>query len=64
METRVIDIASVIRKIAADNERVKFIKRTNWEKIRRRVSIDKARKVLGYNPKTEMKVEIKEVCKR
>jgi len=64
METRVIDIASVIKKIAADNERVKFIKRTNWEKIRRRVSIDKARKVLGYNPKREMKVEIKKVCNR
>ncbi|GAF85072.1 unnamed protein product, partial [marine sediment metagenome] len=55
-ETKVIDLANMINKLTGNNEGVVFSKRRSWDKIiRRRASIEKARKVLGYNPKTEIK---------
>lgn len=59
-ETRVIDIANTVNKLTGNNNGVEFVKRRNWDKItRRRASIEKARKIIGYNPKTEMKTGIK-----
>jgi nucleoside-diphosphate-sugar epimerase len=61
-ETRVIDIANMVNEITGNPGGVKFIPRRDWDKItRRRASVDKARKVLGYEPKTKMKDGIKKV---
>lgn len=58
-ETKVIDIARIINELAGGNG-VNFVKRRSWDKITRRIaSIEKARKILGYNPKTEIKEGIK-----
>jgi len=61
-ETRVIDIANMVNKITGNPSGVKFIPRRDWDKItRRRASIDKARKVLGYEPKMRLKDGINKV---
>jgi nucleoside-diphosphate-sugar epimerase len=61
-ETRVIDIANMVNEITGNPSGVRFIARRDWDKItRRRASIDKARKVLGYEPKTRIKDGIKKV---
>jgi len=58
-ETKVIDIARMINELAGGNG-VKFVERRSWDKItRRRASIEKAKKILSYNPKTETKEGIK-----
>ncbi|MFQ6121923.1 MAG: NAD-dependent epimerase/dehydratase family protein [Dehalococcoidales bacterium] len=54
-ETKVIDIARMINELAGGNG-VKFVERRSWDRITRRIaSIEKARKILGYKPKTEIK---------
>jgi len=59
-ETKVIDIANMVNEITGNHSGVKFVARRDWDKInRRRASIDKARKVLGYEPKMKMKDGIK-----
>jgi len=59
-ETRVIDIANTVNKLTGNSNGVEFVEKRNWDKItRRRASIEKARKIIGYNPKTEMKAGIK-----
>ncbi len=59
-ETKVIDIANMINEITGNRTGVEFVPRRDWDKItRRRASIEKARKVLGYEPKMKMKEGIK-----
>jgi len=59
-ETKVIDIASMVNEITGNPSGVEFVPRRDWDKItRRRASIEKARKVLGYEPKVKMKQGIK-----
>lgn len=61
-ETKVIDIANMINELTGNNNGVEFVARRDWDKItRRRASIEKARKVLGYVPKTKIKDGIKAV---
>lgn len=60
VETRVMDIAEMINKITGNKSGVRTVPRRDWDKItRRRASIEKAKKVLGYEPKTKMKDGIK-----
>ena len=55
-ETRVIDIANMVNTITENPNGVKFVARRDWDRItRRRASVEKARKVLGYEPR--MKIE-------
>jgi len=55
-ETKVIDIANMVNEITGNHSGIEFISRRDWDKItRRRASIEKARKVLGYEPKMKMK---------
>ena len=55
-ETKVMDLANMINGLTGNDKGVVFSKRRGWDKIvRRRASIEKARKVLGYNPKTGIK---------
>jgi len=59
-ETRVIDIANMINELTGNHNGTEFVSRRDWDKItRRRASIEKARKVLGYEPKMKMKEGIK-----
>ena len=59
-ETKVIDIANMVNEITGNRNGVEFVARRDWDKIvRRRASIEKARRVLGYELRTEMKEGIK-----
>ena len=45
----------MVNELTGNDNGVEFGPRRSWDKIiRRRASIDKARKVLGYEPKTKM----------
>jgi len=58
-ETRVIDLANWINDLT-DNNGVKFVERRKWDKIiKRRASIEKARKILGYEPETDMETGLR-----
>ncbi len=58
-ETRVIDIAQLINELAG-GVGIEFVERRSWDKItRRRASIEKARKLLGYSPRMEIREGIK-----
>lgn len=62
-ETKVIDIANIVNEITGNHNGVEFVARRDWDKIvRRRASIEKARKVLGYQPQTQIEDGIKKVC--
>ena len=55
-ETRIIDLANWINEITGNKAGVIFKSRRDWDKvIRRRASIEKARKILGYKPKTDIR---------
>ena len=59
-ETKVIDIANIVNEITGNSNGIELIARRDWDKItRRRASIEKARRVLGYEPKMKMKEGIK-----
>jgi len=61
-ETRVIDLANWINEMTGNDAGVVFKPRRDWDKVvRRRASIEKARKLLGYEPKTDMKKGLKRV---
>lgn len=59
-ETRVIDLANWINELAGNEAGVVFKPRRDWDKVvRRRASIEKARKILGYEPKVDIKTGLK-----
>lgn len=59
-ETRVIDVANMVNELAESSSGVRYIARRDWDKItRRRASIEKAGKVLGYQPTMKIKEGIK-----
>jgi nucleoside-diphosphate-sugar epimerase len=61
-ETRVIDLANWINEITGNKAGIVFRPRRDWDKaIRRRASIEKARKILEYEPKTDMKTGLRKV---
>ncbi len=61
-ETKVKDIAAMVNEITGNDKGIELVPRRDWDKIvRRRASIAKARKVLGYEPGTAMKDGIKKV---
>jgi nucleoside-diphosphate-sugar epimerase len=58
-ETKIKDLAKTINE-STGNSGIKFVERRKWDKIvRRRASIKKARSLLGYKPKTQMRQGIK-----
>jgi len=60
IETKIIDLASMINELMGNDNGVRFVGRRSWDKIvRRRASIEKARKILGYKPKIKIKEGIK-----
>jgi nucleoside-diphosphate-sugar epimerase len=61
-ETRIIDLANWINEITGNRAGVVFKPGRDWDKaIRRRASIEKARRILGYEPKTDMKAGLRRV---
>ncbi|MCR6691294.1 MAG: NAD-dependent epimerase/dehydratase family protein [archaeon YNP-LCB-003-016] len=61
-ETRIIDLANWINEITGNKAGIIFKPRRDWDKaIRRRASIEKAKKILGYEPKTDMKTGLRKV---
>lgn len=55
-ETEVIELANIINDLRGNKNGVIFVEKRKWDKIdRRRASIEKARKILGYNPKTTIR---------
>jgi len=53
-ETKIIDLANMINGLTGNNG-LRFVERRSWDRIvRRRASIEKARKFIGYEPTTEM----------
>ena len=55
-ETKVIDVANMVNEITGNRKGVEFVSRRDWDKItHRRASISKTRKILGYEPKMEIK---------
>jgi nucleoside-diphosphate-sugar epimerase len=59
-ETRVIDLANWITELTGNEAGIVFRPRRDWDKVvKRRASIEKARKILGYEPKIEMKAGLK-----
>jgi nucleoside-diphosphate-sugar epimerase len=59
-ETRVIDLANWINEMTRNRAGAVFKPRRDWDKaIRRRASIEKAKKILGYEPKTDMKTGLR-----
>jgi len=59
-ETKVIEIASMVNEITGNSNGVEYIPRRDWDKItKRRASIEKAKKVLGYDPQMNMNEGVK-----
>lgn len=53
-ETKIIDLAKTINTVL-NNREMAFLEKRKWDKtIRRRASIEKAKRILGYNPKTKI----------
>jgi nucleoside-diphosphate-sugar epimerase len=63
-ETRIIDLANWIIELTGNKTRIVFRPRRNWDQVvKRRASIEKARRILGYAPKTSMKTGLLRVYK-
>lgn len=59
-ETKVMDLAKMINNLVGNENGVKFVGRREWDKItRRRASIEKAIRILGYEPKIDIRKGIK-----
>jgi len=62
-ETKVIDLAHLIVRVTGNNNGVEFTRRRDWDKIvRRRASIEKAKKILGYAPRTGIREGIEKTA--
>lgn len=52
VETKILDLANMINELTENPAGVKFTEKRDWDKTsRRRASIDKARSLIGYNPR-------------
>jgi len=59
-ETRIGDLASWINELASSKAGIFPKSRRDWDKaLKRRASIEKAKRILGYSPKTEMKAGLR-----
>jgi len=59
-ETRVIDLANWINELTGNEAGIIFRPRRDWDKVvRRRASIEKAKKILGYEPNTDIKTGLR-----
>jgi len=60
IETKIIDLANMINKITGNEAGVVFKSKRSWDKSTRRVaSIEKAKRLLGYNPQVRLEDGLK-----
>lgn len=63
-EHRVVDLANFVNSLAKNDAGIVFIERRNWDvKCRLLSSIEKSKKLLGYQPKTQFEDGLKNVHK-
>jgi len=63
-ETKIIDLANMINQITGNKARIIFKQRRDWDRAtRRRASIEKAKRILGYDPKTNIRMGLESVYK-
>jgi len=63
-ETKVVDMANMVNELAGNESGLKYVARRNWDvKKRLQSSIDKAKKLLDYQPKTTFKKGLESVHK-
>jgi len=56
VETKVIDLANMVNEVVGNKAGVRFLERRKWDtKSRLLASIEKARRLIGYEPKTRFK---------
>jgi nucleoside-diphosphate-sugar epimerase len=59
-ETRVIDLANWIIELTGNETKVVYRPRRDWDQVvKRRASIEKAGKILGYEPRTAIRTGLK-----
>ena len=62
---RVVDMASIVNELAGNEAGVVYIERRDWDvKTRLLSSIEKARRLLGYEPQMEFEDGLKQVHER
>jgi UDP-glucose 4-epimerase len=55
-ETRIIDLANMINEVVGNKAGIRFVSRRKWDtKKRLLASVERAKKLIGYEPKTEFK---------
>jgi len=63
-ETKVIDMANIINELSGNTSGIKYVERRNWDVKKRLLSsIDKARNILDYEPKTSFEEGLETVYK-
>jgi nucleoside-diphosphate-sugar epimerase len=63
-ETTILDLAKMINELTRNTAGIEFTERRSWDKIiRRRASVDKARALLGYEPKISVPQALEEIYK-
>lgn len=59
-ETKIIDLVKLINRLTKNKAGVKFVSRRKWDtKSRLLASVDKAKKLIGYKPKTSIEQGVK-----
>ncbi len=59
-ETKIIDLANLINKLTGNNSGTRFVGRRKWDtKDRLLALVDKAKKLIGYEPKTAFEKGVK-----
>ncbi|MEO0263119.1 MAG: NAD-dependent epimerase/dehydratase family protein [candidate division WOR-3 bacterium] len=59
-EIRIIDLANLINKLTGNNAGVKFVERRKWDtKKRLLASIEKAKRLIGYEPRMDFEEGVK-----
>lgn len=63
-ETKIIDLANMINEAIGNKAGIKFVQRRKWDtKSRLLASIDRAKSLIGYEPKTDFKVGLMNTIK-
>jgi UDP-glucose 4-epimerase len=63
-ETSVNQLATLVNEITGNTAKIRYTEKRDWDKSNRRLaSIDKARKLIGYDPKTDYRIGLENVYK-
>lgn len=62
-ETRIMDLAQQINALTGNSAGVRFVDRRSWDNTRRRMGrIDKARRILGYEPQVDLETGLRQTA--